>query len=150
MKKFLLFLLMATVLTATTAHSQNAFVYSVTGKSTAGVTKTTLTNIDTAIYSFNVETTSQSVRATVTKSSGNNSKVKVVLQGSYGTKGDGNWDPIDSLVCTNQPLNRKVFNLHTTPGNLIYDSYRFLASADTAGTGTQVSVLSTYQLRTRN
>lgn len=149
---FLAAIALAFVLVPFEEINAQPFYYYVSAKTNAGVKNDTLltsSSADTASVDFDIEATSQSVRAVLTKVSGNVSTVKVYLQGRFPStsgKGDGNWEMIDSLAATDKTLNTKTFNLRTTSGNLIYPTYRFYAIASS---GTETAVLKSYQLRWR-
>ena len=137
-----------------TKAQKSFYTYSAQPKTAAGVNKSTLTNIDTSYTAIPLEVSNTSVKVVITRSSGNNSKVKVVLQGRYGaasttfgSASDGNWTGIDSLTGSNGTY-WKNMELKKN-GDFQFSEYRFYNISDTSGTGAQASTLSQYYLRVK-
>jgi hypothetical protein len=123
MKK--LFFLLVTLLTLSLVsqkfnpvHAQ--IVRTLSGKSSAGVAKSSLTNADTAYFNLSMENNTVSAQATVTKTSGTVAG-DIILQGSDD---NSNWDAITTQALSDQTTNYKVFSPHNSAGKLQYAHYR--------------------------
>lgn len=99
-------------------HAQ--IVRTLSGKSTAGAAKSSLTNADTAYFNLAGENTIVSTQATVTKTSGTVAG-DIILQGSDD---NSNWDAITTQTLSDQATNYKVFSPHNSVGKLQYAYYR--------------------------
>lgn len=124
--------------------------YKVKTYTTATALNDTLTNTDTLYATIaDVPDEVQALRAYLTKVDGDCSSVRVYLQARHGaasTDSDGDWDTLDSLVCTNVTTNKKQFNIRTTSGNLLYVDYRLFGK----GAGTTNTLIKVYQVKRRN
>ncbi len=103
---------------------------------TVTLSKTTLTNTDTARSNISADKTVLSVEVSVVKTSGTVAGT-VKLQGSFDAV---NFDDLNTLTLADQALNRKVMAI---PTPLIYPVYRIIFISS----GTNVTTVSAKQLR---
>jgi hypothetical protein len=99
-------------------HAQ--IVRTLSGKSSAGAAKSSMTSPDTAYFNLSGENTTVSAQATVTKTSGTVAG-DIILQGSDDNT---NWDAITTQALSDQTTNYKVFSPHNSVGKLQYAYYR--------------------------
>jgi hypothetical protein len=123
MKKLFLLLAVLGTLAFTSEHVNPChaqIVKSVSAVNWAGVSKPSVSGVDTAFFNVTPQSTTVSYQALTTRTAGSLSG-DIILQGSND---NSNWDIITSYTLVDQVTNYKVFSPQNSVGKLQYAYYR--------------------------